>query len=869
MWSCTTQKNTFITRTYHNITARYNILFNGRESFEKGVRALDNSYEYDYTGLLPVFNYTDENLVQKVFSDMDRTIKKCTKVIQLHSIKVKPEYDDDKELSPSDKEFYSKNEYNKYVDKAYLLMGKAHFYRHEFFQATETFIFMLSEFKGEPVIYDVKLWLAKTYVETGEVKNAEATLFELRDEQDLPKHLKASLYATIADFYIKHDSIRLAIEPLTIARDEVSGRARKIKYTYILAQLYEKTGNSATASELYRDVIKMNPPYEMTFHARINRAMAYQKGFGSRKEIENELEKMLKDDKNIEYRDQIYYALGNVALKAGDIEEAIRRFKKSSEMSTTNTDQKTRTYLSLADLYYEQPDYMKAQAYYDSAVSIIDMDYPGYDMIFAKSTSLTSLVNDIHTVELQDSVQQLARLDSARMLEHIDNIIEKIRADGQEQRRLEQERMMDAQYAQSMSRYNAMNIQDPIAGSNWYFYNPSAKNLGKKEFVAIWGNRKLEDNWRRSNKKTISTDFVSSPEAELVTGEADQQVMVNDTKSREFYLKDIPFSDSAMAASHKLIERALRNMGDIYKNELKDYPKAVDAYEELLRRYPETEQKLAVYYDLYNTYRLMGNKEKVAEYRSKIISGFPESMYAKILTNPDYIKELEKEQNKAMLYYDDTYSAFLNENYPVIVERADYALENFQDDELMPKFAYMRAVAIGKTSDIRDFKDALYDLVADYPRTEVSENAKLLIAYLDKERPDVKEEEEIEIAEKLYSDSDDEEHYYIFVVPSSVNINQLLFNIINFNLDNFAEQQLTAVKADFNNRQNIVMVKSFESSDEAMEYYNNIRQAPEIFKDVQSDDIEQMIISMPNYKILLEDKQAGRYQKYFVQHYIE
>ena len=287
--SCSTQKNTFITRSYHSITSKYNILFNGNESFKKGYQSIVDNYKDDFTEILPVFYYENKEQALNAASDMDRSIKKTEKLVSLHSITVKPEIKNNKPLSDKQREFHNKKEYNWYVDENYLLMGKSYFYKHEFDKAKETFMFMINEYKDNKTLYETKIWLARTYNETKEYKNAEEILRTLDADINFPRHLRGDLYTTYSDFYIRQGSYEKAVSYLKKAIGLTGKKRLRVRYTFILAQLYERTGKMQKASEIYGKVVKMNPPYEMTFHARINRALAYEKGYGSRKDIENQL----------------------------------------------------------------------------------------------------------------------------------------------------------------------------------------------------------------------------------------------------------------------------------------------------------------------------------------------------------------------------------------------------------------------------------------------------------------------------------------------------------------------------------------------------------------------------------------------------
>ncbi len=350
---CTTEKNTLVTRSYHNITSHYNIFFNGIESYKKGLKQAQESYIDDYTQILPIFTYDDESIAQSIAPDMERTIKKSSKVIALHSITAKPEYKDGPQTEKQ-KTFYAKNEYNKWVDDNYLIMGKAYLFRHEYNMAIETFKFIITEYPYEDIINETQVWLARAYNEIKEYKESEKILNQLTADDRFPKKLYADMYATVADLYIKKEDYEYAIDPITIALEEVGEKRTRIRYAFILGQLHQQVGNMEEASKYYREVIKMNPPYEMSINARINRASVFVEGADKSMEIKDELDKMLKDEKNREYQDQIYYALGNIYFREGNVDKAIDYYKLSSVKNVSNAQQKTKSCLTLAEIFYER-----------------------------------------------------------------------------------------------------------------------------------------------------------------------------------------------------------------------------------------------------------------------------------------------------------------------------------------------------------------------------------------------------------------------------------------------------------------------------------------------------------------------------------
>ena len=424
--ACSTKKNTPIRRTYHNVTAHYNAFFNGREAYKEGMRTLEKSQKDDFTKMLPLFIYEKNSNLGSISSKMDRAIEKSSKVIKKHSITAKPKRKKGK-LTESEKEFYAKKEFNNWVDDSYLMMGKSFVFKEDYLSARTNFNFIVSQFPNEPIKYDALIWLARIDLLEKKYKSALENLERLDGEKDLPKKLEKDLATTYADYYIKKEKYKDAIPWLVNAIDKERKKKYRVRYKYILAQIYQQQDDFKKASEMYRQVIKMNPPYEMAFNAKINRATSYDNNSGRGKEITKQLQKMLKDDKNIEFQDQIYYAIGNIALKDGDKPEAIKNFKLSAETSVSNNTQKALSFLNLGRLYFERPDYPNSQAYYDSCMSFLPKDYPGYEKLSAKTVILNELITNLNEVRNQDSLQRIAAMSPSERNKLIDKIIQKLK----------------------------------------------------------------------------------------------------------------------------------------------------------------------------------------------------------------------------------------------------------------------------------------------------------------------------------------------------------------------------------------------------------------------------------------------------------
>lgn len=866
---CSTEKNTFVNRSYHNVTARYNPYFNGNESIKQGLKKIQKTPD-NYSLMLPVFQHSMTEAAGNVVGEMDKSILKASKVIKMHSITAKPKRRRGTKTEKQ-KEFYSRTEFCNWVDDSYLMMGKAHFFKHDFFLAAQAFEYVATQFSTQPIRYEGYIWLARTYAEQENYRRAKEILDLLEGEKDFPKDLKDEFASTYADLYMKKKQYNDAIPKLQDAINATRHKPDRARYTYILAQIYQNLGDAANASRLYGEVVKNNPNYEMAFSAKINRATSYDAGAGDVKEIRKQLNKMLKDDKNIEYQDQIYYALGNIAFKENTVDEAIKNYKLSTEKSIANSDQKALSFLALADIYFAKPDYVNAQAYYDSCMALLDKNYPDYSKLQYKTDNLTKLVGFITTVEREDSLQKIAQMPEKQRLSFIDGIIEKLKEDERRQKEEEQQRRMNSMLFEQSNPKNSMNNM----GGKWYFYNPQAVQLGKSQFANKWGNRKLEDNWRRKNKSVVDMGFGTD---ETATTTDSTENRVTDNKTREFYLQDLPVNDTLMAESHESIKDALYKLAIVYKDDMKDFDRAIQAYEELIRRYPENEYLLAVYYDLYLIYTAKKDAPNAEKYKNLVIEKYPDSKYARMLKNPDYYKELLANKNKVVELYTKTYSQYRNGEYNEVIATAGMADTAYTGDELIPKFLFLQALSHGELGDTVALKEKLISLVKEYPDNEVKQPAMDILAVLNNGKPlgaDITGEQIVAVdtatnEEELYTFNPKATHFYISVLNNdAVDVNRLKFDMANYNFDNYSMIDFNISAVMLTDKEQMITIKSFESLEQGLNYYKAIITGKQVYKNISPANYRHFIISSDNYAVFYKDKAVDTYLKYFRKHYLQ
>lgn len=862
---CSVEKNTGSTRFFHGLTSRYNIYFNGNESFKGGVEKVNKGYRDDYSELLKVFEYSDKATPSLCTPEMERAIQKASKVISLKSITVKPETKKNALPNEKEEEFLGRKEYNDWVDDCYLLMGKARLYTHDFEQAKSTLGFIFSSSVDKKIKNEATIWLARIYNETGNYNESFRILTELNLSEGFTKDLYEMYYTTLSDLLIKQKRYTEVNEPLSKALEYVSGKRNKYRLTYLLAQLNEKTGDVKTATSLYREVVNMNPPYEVEFNARINLAGVFDVNSGNPEYINRELEKMLRDTKNKEFRDQIYFALGNLAKREGKIIEAVDYYKKSVAASTQNPNQKGKSYLALAQYFYSKPDYMNSGKYYDSTVYSLDQKYPDYQQIKTKSQNLNALVQQLTIIQEEDSLQSVAKLPEQERNTLIAKIIEKVKKDEAKPQKVSdyQDRANLGQFYENERRFEGNVAQE----GKWYFYNQAALTFGRTEFRRRWGDRKLEDNWRRMNKSRIMPGQEADNKDENNLVKKDTSAAASDNKNPQFYLRNLPVNDSLVAISDEKISTAFLEAGKIYNERIADNPKAIESFETLLKRFPDNKLEPEALYYLY-----LINKETLNSlsetYRQRLLEKYPEDEFARIISDPDYFKKKLEDLKKTEIMYQQAYDAYTHADFTGSIALCDNALKLYPGHELAPKFSLLRSYCIARTSDERIFKEELNKLVKKWPDSPETVRAKELIAFLNQEIPELKVEEEKQIAAEIYSSDSSSVHIFAIVIKNpSFNLNQATFDVISYNIDNYTDKNYRTEGILVNEKYLFLSVSGFADTQTAMDYYKAFK-PDKIIRNPSGSQIMTFIIGKTNLETLDKDKNPERYRLFFIGKYL-
>ena len=859
---CSVEKNTGSTRFYHGLTSRYNIYFNGNESFKKGVERVNSTYRDDYSEILKMFEYSDPNSASVCSADMERAIQKASKVISLKSITAKPKGSGNSIPNEKDEAFLNRKEYNEWVDDCYLLMGKARLYTHDYEQAKTTLSYTIDL----SVDNKLKNEATRIYNDTGNYNESSRILGELNLSKDFNAEMLEMYFTTQADLLLKQKRYDEAVTPVEKAILYVAGKRNRYRLTYLAAQLYEKSSNIRMATSMYEKVVRLNPPYEVEFNARINLAGVFDVNTGNPAAIKKELGKMLRDSKNKEFRDQIYFALGNLSKREGKETEALNYFKKSAAAGKMNLNQKGKTYLAIAKYYYEKQDYLNSAKYYDSTVYSIDQRHPDYQSIRDRSQDLAALARQLNIIQREDSLQKVAKMPEGQKNTIIAAIIDRVKKQELEpgQTKDNADRNYLGQFYENQRRFEGNITQE----GKWYFYNQSALTFGRTEFRRRWGDRKLEDNWRRSNRSRTSVTQATTSAEENKTVKKDSSAAATDNKNPAYYLKDLPTNDSLIIISNGKIAEAYLESGKIYYNRIADKPKAFESFENLLKRFPGSILEPEA---LYNLFRLNNenNNSLSDSYRQRLVEKYPESEFSKIITDPDYNKKKMEELKITEKLYQDAYSLYTSENFSGSIAICDSALQKYPKHELAPKFFLLRSYCIAKTSDERTFKEKLGKLVKQWPNAKESEKATEMIAYLNQKIPELKVEEDKQIAAEIYINDTVSLHVFMLVIMNpSFNINQVTFDVISYNIDNYTNKNYRTEGSLIDNKYLLIKVSGFADNKTAIDYFSNFNTG-KIVRNPSGSVMMTFIIGTKNLETFEKDKNPERYRLFFNSNYLK
>lgn len=889
--SCSTKKNTAGSRFWHAFNTRYNVYYNGETHYNEQIQVLESKYEDNFSQLLfmhPAEAYSNPKATQPS-TNFDRTIEKMQKAIQLHSIKKRPKKKSGK-LSDEDKKWLKREEYNPFLHNAWFLMAKAQYMKGDFLTAAATFHYISGHFKWLPdLVLDSKLWEVRSYCALGWLTEAENLLAYIKPEKITNNKTKELCNLAFAGYYIKSKKYNEATPYLAAAAKSAKG-AQKVRLHFLLGQIYTDLSKKELAYEAFKKAgSATGTTYRTKFNARIKQSAVY-----TGKNVETEvrsLKRMTRFDRNKEYLDQIYYAIGNLYLSRKDTTQAISNYTLAIEKSTRGGIEKGIAQLALGDLYFQQGKYAEAQPCYSEGITLVNDDYPDYKNLKLRSDVLDELAVYSQNVTLQDSLLKLSELSPEEQKKVAERLIDELKKrEKEEAEAAAREEYLANKSASNNSLNNSNSAPTTFQINNddsWYFYNTATKNAGKTAFQKAWGSRKLEDDWRRRNKTVIVQEITE----EEMYADNDESIETNDsttTKNKEelakaddphnveYYLKQIPKTEEEKQTSNDVIQEGLYNMGLILKDKLEDYAAATNEFNQLLGKYPDNIYRLDVYYNMYLMYMRTGDITTAEKYRSLIMYDFADSKYGMAMKDPHYLDNLRNMTQEQEQMYAEAYNNYLSNNNTAVHEAYSEMMRKYPMSKIMPKFMFIDALSYVTENDLDKFKTTLKEMLERYPETDMTQIASSMLKQAEQGRriegggsnvrgmiwstrltndtTTTAENKEV----TPFKNKQDSPHVFVFVYPTdSVSANQLLYDIARHNFSHFVVKDFDLEQMTFG-RLGLLVIKGFANFEELSHYKRVLEENTEL---ILPEQVRRVMISVDNFNLLLNEGRS--FEEYF------
>ncbi len=871
--SCSRKKDAFTSRFYHNTTSQYNWYFNANEILKETEAQIWAAKTEDYLSLLPVYVLPSEEQQKALYPEMDKIIDKCSTVIDRHSMEIQ------------------KKERNKWIDDSYMMIGVANFYKGNYSRAQEMFGYVAKKYKGQTTRFEAAIWLARTYLEQKNYNKANTVLSVIEKDKgkDRPKDFESQYAMVVADKLLRQQRYKEAIPYLDDAILFTKDKKIKARLSYIKAQCYKIDGRNQQAIEGFEDVVKLKPDYEMEFYAKISQALAFDRKMDSAK-IKGMLNAMAKDDKYEEYRDQVYYALAEIEIEEQNIAQAKEYLILSAQKSTGNATQKGKSYLRLADLYFDDKEYVMAKNYYDSTATFLPEEYPNYKSIIAKGSSLTDLVKNLQIIEFNDSLLTLAGMDERERDKKILKMMAALEAEMEEQKLADLEALEKLQY-QALNPASKGNLSGG-GGKNWYFYNPGTLGSGYQEFQRRWGQRKNEDNWRRSIKADLSPT-VSSESSGADTSGFQLGGTAAALKTLDEYLAELPLTEEAAARFHNEIIEALYDIGTIYKERLKDDDNSIESFLRITLEYDTSATAPSAYYQLYRIYLEKeqsgtfvgtGYKDNSEYYKNVIISDYPDSEYAMLIQNPDFVSRKQEAYLAEKTAYEETYKKYNRRQYVEVMSACNSVIQEQPDNNFLAKYYLIKALSAGAWRDAKTYEDVLKEVIAKFPKTEEQAKASELLgllneakAKLSRQDPTEKTEVPVETEEastdivdtSMFLEDNGSEHFFALVFPKEQDdANSIKQTISDFNTNFFQNSNLRITNSFIDKDHQIIIVRSFADKAQALDYFNSFKLNNGILTELNAKGYQNFVITTKNFTVLFRNKNTDVYGVFFQNSYL-
>ena len=896
---CSTQKNTAKTRWWHSFKARYNTYYNGTLAYIDGSLEKENGNKDNFTEMLPLYTVGNKQSREIGKGNFEKAIEKCQKTIKLHSIKKRPVWDKKRRKTEKDIEWLSRREYNPFLWKAWMLMGRSQFYKGAFDEAASTFAYMGRLYQTQPAIYaKSRAWLAKCYLEEGWLYDAEDVVRNM-ERDSIHWSARKEWDYTYADYYIHTGDYAKAIPYLRKVIKHEMRRKQRAREWYLMGQMQAALGNKAEAMRAYKRVIRQNPPYEVEFNARI--AMTEVMSGGQWKKMVSRLKRMAASDKNKEYLDQVYYAIGNIYLAQNDTAKAISAYERGAAKATRSGIEKGVLLLKLGDIYWEMERYNDAQRCYGEAIGLLDKERKDYEELSHRSKVLDQLVPYTDAVHLQDSLQTLAKMDEKDRNAAIDRTIAELKRKEKEERdRLAEQNAQETMQQngggnnmqqQNNKQQNKMNQQ---TNGLWYFYNATAVSQGKSAFQKMWGKRENVDNWQRVNKTVVNfggnqeeTELSEAQLDSIARQEAIEDSLAqiadsaqNDPHKREYYLAQIPFTEDQIEASNKIIEDGLFNAGVIFKDKLNNLPLSEKQLKRLTSQYPDFEKMADAYYHMYLLYMRKGETDVAEGYVERLKKEYPESEWTTLLSDPYFVENAKLGVHMEDSLYASTYDAFKAARYAEVSGNVRISDSRFPLGANRDKFVFIGGLSKLNEGDAEGCLEDMNTVVKKWPQSGVAEMAGMIVKGVSEgkrlkggkfdldnvweRRSEVLTDNDSTAVREL---SDERFAAFTFMIaykPDSTDENRLLFELARYNFTSFLVRNFDIAVEDADGIHRM-KVSGFRNYDEALQYVRQLFTNKTITSLIGRN--RTIIISEKNLPLLGRQFSYDDYARFYDKHF--
>lgn len=803
--------------------------------------AIEEGYEWNYNKILPIFPQFDSTLATSMASQIDDCIKKASIAIQRH-----PE--------------------SNWEDNSYVLVGLAYYYSMDLPNAIITFKYVNTHSENDNTRHEALIALIKTFIKNNDLRNAVAVSDYLKKEKLNKKNLK-NLYLTRGYLFQKREDLNFMVQNLTQAEPLITNHHEHARISFIIGQVYQQLGFDGEAYQYYKKCLASNPSYELSFYTKLNMAQVTELAKNNDvKKVRRYFKNLLTDAKNIDFRDKIYYEMAKFEIKHGDLEKGIEYYNASVQASTKNQRQKAYSYLSLGKIYYDSlANYKLAKLYYDSTISVLPKDEPDYESIQERQKILEDFVKQLTIIHDNDSLLALSRLSADSLDLFLDDYIA--------QKEEEEKEKKEKAAAKSKKRENRL-VDDPFSdefvpiGSNnfdesvWYFYNPSAVDKGRFEFARQWGDRQLEDNWRRSNKSLQNQDANKSQVSTAAKDTKNSDDEEDGSKiDKSALIATIPYDETKQAKLLSEVEQAHYNLGKIYNFNLDEKSNAASTYERMLSRFEETEYKLEVMYLLYLIYRELGNTGRSDHYKNILVNDYPRSIYAKVIINPNYREESQAASEKLKKIYASAYNLYKSGQYKASLQIVTHGLETYGDNDFVDNMQLLKILLIGKMENIYQYQYELNNFIRTYSESELLPYADSLVKASENFQINL-----INSTRARFRSNLDMPHYFVYVFNKDAKTNELLWSKFATLLDEL-KKDLTVQSLILDGKNSMILVQEFGDKASALEF-NSLVEAENMERTIQTTGkLQRFVITKENFDILYDTKELDTYLKFYRKNY--